>query len=508
MIASPIANKSFMLDLSPLKVQRRFHVEDVLKHIYFFTWVAVCFHGAYLGAKILPYLNSLRAPTISPLAEYVGLILISTSIVCSAPSTLLSLAGLLLGSPNVQLRRAKEQYLKVGFPENVRLIFCFVSTGKNSLTLKRSIENCLLKTSALKVPCEIEIVLERAVPEISTCADNMTSIIVPAGYQTPQGSRHKARALHYATIQRRSRLSVNDHTWILHLDEESLISEECIYGIATFIREHGHDCQIGQGEIQYNHPGQPFSPILRAADSLRTGQDLGLFRAQYRIFNSMLMSLHGSFLLVRWDLEDTIGFDQPSSTSITEDAFFGLRAKASGARFGWISGWIKELSPLSIWDLIQQRRRWITGTRNIAASGLIPTKNMLLLKFQCAAYPISSSCVWLWIILNVVGLSGSTPNLLTTWASCVGGILWALYAVGGLRSAINSDLQLYYRMIALISSLALAPICLACEAFAILYACISPANGFYLVGKDSLLHSELSVTNSAHSIETKPNQIR
>jgi egghead protein (zeste-white 4 protein) len=493
---------------SPSKVQQRFHAEDVLKHIYFLTWVALFLYGACLGAKMFPYLNSLRASTISPWAEYVGMILLSTNIVCSAPSTLLSLAGLLFGSPDVQLRRAKEQYLKVGFPENVRLIFCFVSTGKNSLTLKRSIENCLLKTSALKVPCEIEIVLDRAVPEISNCADNIRSIIVPACYQTPQGSMHKARALHYATIQRRSRVPINDQTWILHLDEESLISEECIYGIATFIRERGHDCQIGQGEIQYNHPCQPFSPILRAADSLRTGQDLGLFRAQYRIFNSMLMSLHGSFLLVRWDLENTIGFDQPSSTSITEDAFFGLRAKVLGARFGWISGWINELSPLSIWDLIQQRRRWITGTRNIAVSGLIPSKYMLLIKFQCAAYPISSSCFWLWIICTVAGLTGSIPNLLTVWASCVGGTLWALYAVGGLRSAINSNFSLYYRTIALVSPLVLAPFCLACEAFAILYACISPANGFYLVGKDSLLHGELSKTDSAHPIESLPNQIR
>jgi egghead protein (zeste-white 4 protein) len=342
----------------------------------------------------------------------------------------------------------------------------------------------------MRVPCDIEIVLERDVSEFDEFEGSITKVVVPLWYQTALGSKHKARGLHYALTQRRARIPVNDHTWVMHLDEESLLTEECLEGVAAFIRDKGRVTHIGQGEIVYDHPGQPFSPMVHAADSLRTGQDLALFRCQYHIFGTMLTALHGSFLLVRWDMEDAVGFDQPSSISITEDAFFGLSAKVKGAKFGWISGWVRELSPLTYWDLIQQRRRWVSGTRIIAASGLIPKNFMRLFKFQCASYPLSSSCFFLWILCRITGFGESLPEWQIYWGNCVGAVLWGMYAIGAVRFLRQAEISLFRRMVVLTIAVLCAPVCIFCEAFAAFYGSFAPAQGFYLVGKDSPLFGE------------------
>ncbi len=44
---------------------------------------------------------------------------------------------------------------------------------------------------------------------------------------------------------------MNDDDWIVHLDEETLLTSGCIKGIVNFICEEKHN--FGQGVITYNN---------------------------------------------------------------------------------------------------------------------------------------------------------------------------------------------------------------------------------------------------------------
>lgn len=68
-------------------------------------------------------------------------------------------------------------------------------------------------------------------------------VVVPADYRTKNNTKYKARALQFAIESNVSQLS--DEDYIVHLDEESLLTKSCIDGIMHFVSENQH--QIGQG---------------------------------------------------------------------------------------------------------------------------------------------------------------------------------------------------------------------------------------------------------------------
>uniref|UniRef100_A0A1I7SGD9 Glyco_trans_2-like domain-containing protein n=1 Tax=Bursaphelenchus xylophilus TaxID=6326 RepID=A0A1I7SGD9_BURXY len=73
---------------------------------------------------------------------------------------------------------------------------------------------------------------------------------VPPNYSTKTGARYKARALQYCLENEVSIL--HDDDWVVHLDEETLLSENVVCGILNFVTEGKHP--FGQGVITYaNH---------------------------------------------------------------------------------------------------------------------------------------------------------------------------------------------------------------------------------------------------------------
>jgi egghead protein (zeste-white 4 protein) len=72
---------------------------------------------------------------------------------------------------------------------------------------------------------------------------------VPSDYQTSTGALNKARALQYCwedTVN-----LIQDDEWVVHLDEETLLSPESVKGILNFISNGKHS--VGQGMITYAH---------------------------------------------------------------------------------------------------------------------------------------------------------------------------------------------------------------------------------------------------------------
>lgn len=87
----------------------------------------------------------------------------------------------------------------------------------------------------------IEVVTDRPIyssPEWPSmrAAAKVREIVVPADYRTNTGAKYKARALQYALEPHVSIL--NDDDWIVHLDEETLLTHSALIGIFNFLHDN------------------------------------------------------------------------------------------------------------------------------------------------------------------------------------------------------------------------------------------------------------------------------
>lgn len=128
--------------------------------------------------------------------------------------------------------------------------------------------------------------------------------------------------------------------------------------------EKSEQLRIGQGPILYHRTWKKY-PYLTLADNVKTGDDFARFHFQHKVGITMF-GLHGSYIVVRNDIEKSIGLDFGPNGSITEDAFWALVAKKKGYRGRWVDGYLEEQSTQSIKDFIKQRRRWFQGLAKVS----------------------------------------------------------------------------------------------------------------------------------------------
>jgi beta-1,4-mannosyltransferase len=177
----------------------------------------------------------------------------------------------------------------------------------------------------------------------------LTYIQVPRGYRTPAGNLFKARALHYALCVS----GIGPETWIVHCDEETHPTRSAVQGIAQLIREETASgrLRIGQGAITY-HRNWKSHPFLTLADSSRTGDDFGRYRLAMSA-GRPLFGLHGSWIVVRNDIEQATGFDVGPDGSLAEDSWWGLLQAEAGHRTRWVNGYMSEQCPESARDFLR-----------------------------------------------------------------------------------------------------------------------------------------------------------
>jgi egghead protein (zeste-white 4 protein) len=237
--------------------------------------------------------------------------------------------------------------------------FRIVSRGTNIEALASTIQRCLSEMARSPLfDFVIEVVVEPGCQvELLPSGPRIRVLAVPRSYQTDAGSMFKARALHYAL----EASSLPDQAWIVHLDEETHPTSSGIRGIAEMIaaEEQSQELRVGQGAILY-HRNWKRHPIMTLADMHRTGDDFARFYLQHRI-GITLFGLHGSFIVVRNDVEKQIGFDFGPVGSITEDAFWALKLMEAGGRSRWVHGYLEEQSTQGWRDFIKQRKRWFQG---------------------------------------------------------------------------------------------------------------------------------------------------
>ena len=72
--------------------------------------------------------------------------------------------------------------------------------------------------------------------------------------------------------------------------------------------------------------------------------------------------------------ERDVTFDHGPSSSVAEDAYFGLVAASKGYSFGFIEGDMWEKSPFTMKDFLHQRKRWFQGLLLVVHSPGIPLR--------------------------------------------------------------------------------------------------------------------------------------
>ncbi|CAH4033346.1 unnamed protein product [Pieris brassicae] len=204
----------------------------------------------------------------------------------------------------------------------------------------------------------IEVVTDKAINLASH--RSVREVVVPADYKTKTGALFKSRALQYCLEDNVNILGDSD--WIVHLDEETLLTENSVRGILNFVFDGQYP--FGQGLITYANE-EVVNWLTTLADSFRVADDMGKLRFQFYTFHKPLFSWKGSYVVTKVSAEKAVSFDNGLDGSVAEDCFFAIKAYKEGYSFNFVEGEMWEKSPFTLWDFMQQRKRWIQGAVNI-----------------------------------------------------------------------------------------------------------------------------------------------
>lgn len=196
--------------------------------------------------------------------------------------------------------------------------------------VKRNYETC---TKVGLSNLQIEIVTDKPISMAGLPLNIVRELVIPSDYRTKTGALYKSRALQYALEPDVNQLLPDDY--IVHLDEETLLTENSVRGILNFVNSNEYD--IGQGLITYANE-TIVNHITTLADSIRVGVDLGCLRFCLKQLHRPPFLFKGSFVVCRAACEFEVTFDNGRAGSIAEDTYFAMSAMAKNKKFGWIEG--------------------------------------------------------------------------------------------------------------------------------------------------------------------------
>lgn len=384
------------------------------------------------------------------------------------------------GSPKQTDEENLKRFKLQGWDHGKKLVVTYVSKGDNHLALSRAVNASHRLLTEMDVNFDIEVVTD--IPVVKLRKAHVFYHVVPENYQTLNGAKYKARALHYLTEVSQVRSCRYGDCWIMHMDEESVLTPEVIAGIHKFVTDPDNPHMIGQGEIKYNSYGYARNMLITAIDSIRTGDDLGRFRFQFKMLHRPLFGMHGSFILVRNRVEKQVGFDLGGRGSITEDAYFALKVYERGYTFGWVDGYIREQSPYTIGAILKQRRRWFNGLTIVASDPKLKLSTRIPLLISVLLWSIS----WVSPVATIATFlaHGYFPEGLLGVCAFVGGGFTSIYLIGVYRNLQDMNYGFWKNLYIFTATLVLIPVASIVEAMAIVYGIFKPVKTFDIVNKN------------------------
>ncbi|VDN06612.1 unnamed protein product [Thelazia callipaeda] len=306
----------------------------------------------------------------------------------------------------------------------------------------------------------------------------LREVVVPTTYRTKSGAQFKSRALQYCLEDDVNILQDDD--WIVHLDEETLLTNNSICGILNFCEDGKH--QFGQGVITYAN-GDIVNWITTLSDSFRVADDMGKLRFQFRFFHKPLFGWKGSFVVTQVGAERHVSFDHGREGSIAEDCFFSMIAFRDGYTFDFIEGEMLEKSPFTFWDFLQQRKRWLQGIFLTVHAKQIPAKNKILLALSFYAWvsmPITTMQMYLYHAFPL------PPCLIfDSLVAFVAAVNLYMYIYGVLKSFSHKYRHSPVRLcVYMVGALLTIPFNICIENIAVIWGMLGNKNGFYVVKKE------------------------
>jgi egghead protein (zeste-white 4 protein) len=262
-----------------------------------------------------------------------------------------------------QIAKYRKQLVKKTFvPINPKRVIFQITTIGYMEIVQESVHN--INRICKEVGYDNYII--HVVSEVNETFDGAITITVPQNYSTINNAKFKARALHYGVEQREKNGENTAEIWVYHLDDESMITKQGLLSILDHIDNNKEP--IAEGLITYPNKIGAGSKLVKYLDTVRP--------TFCYTCCAMLKSkgkpdwLHGSNLLLRADIEKSVGWDFPNTCA--EDSLFGYVAyKKYGGIFGWHGGVLEEQSPFTFSDFVKQRQRWIKGNiENLSRLGI------------------------------------------------------------------------------------------------------------------------------------------
>ncbi|XP_047003886.1 beta-1,4-mannosyltransferase egh [Schistocerca americana] len=302
-------------------------------------------------------------------------------------------------------------------------------------------------------------------------------VVVPATYRPKSGALFKARALQYCLEDGVNILADND--WVVHLDEETLLTENSVRGILNFVLDGKH--QFGQGLITYANE-DVVNWVTTLADSFRVADDMGKLRLQFSMFHKPLFSWKGSYVVTQVGAERQVSFDNGPDGSVAEDCFFAMRAYTQGYSFNFVEGEMWEKSPFSLWDFMQQRKRWLQGILLVVHSQAIPLRHKWLLAVSCYSWvtmPLSTSNVLLAGLCPI-----PCPPLMDFACAFIGAVNIYMYVFGVVKSFSLYRFGMLRFLMCICGALSTIPFNIIIENVAVVLGLFGQKHRFYVVNKE------------------------
>lgn len=276
-----------------------------------------------------------------------------------------------------------------------------------------------------------------------------------------------------------------DNDWIVHLDEEKVLTESSVIGIANFIHEDIYS--FGKAVIIYTKE-EIVCWITTLADLARIGTNYGRFRFCFKCLHRPILGTKGSFFVVKSSVELNVTFDFGVDGSLTEDCFFALKAWMRGHMCGFIEGEMWEKSPFSPNVFILQRKRWIQGHLKTFFCKTIPMRYKLGICFIVLSYFSSLLSIPNMVLVPLIPLPISqTASLLSGFT---GGMMAFLYVFGCIKSFDYKRLGIFKFIFLCILPILLLPVFVTMEYCAVVFTFLTSGD-FHIVDKES--HKQLLI---------------
>lgn len=180
--------------------------------------------------------------------------------------------------------------------------------------------------------------------------------------------------------------------------------------------------------------------------------------------------------------EKAVSFDNGLDGSVAEDCFFAMKAYKEGYTFNFIEGEMWEKSPFTLWDLLQQRKRWIQGILLVVHSKEIPFIYNVFLAISCYSWvtlPFSTSNIVLAAICPI-----PCPHALDLIIGFVGAVNIYMYIFGVIKSFPLYRFGPLKFIMFIGGALATIPFNIVVENIAVIWGILGKKHKFYVVNKE------------------------